>query len=68
MEEVVIKVAGMSCQGCVKNLTGALTATPGVDGAVVSLEEGAARITYDPAKVSTNALRGVIEDCGFDAS
>ena len=25
MENVVIKVGGMSCQGCVKNITGVLT-------------------------------------------
>ena len=31
MEEVLIKVAGMSCQGCVKNLTGALSARASYD-------------------------------------
>ena len=65
MENVVIKVGGMSCQGCVKNLTGALSGLAGVE---VSLEAGEARVGYDPAKVSTNALRTVIEDCGFDAA
>jgi copper chaperone CopZ len=40
MEEVLIKVGGMSCQGCVKNVTGALSATPGVASVVVSLEAG----------------------------
>ena len=67
MEEVLIKVAGMSCQGCVKNLTGALAATPGVSSVAVSLEQGEARVAYDPALVSSNALRTVVEDCGFDA-
>ncbi|MDD3353636.1 heavy metal-associated domain-containing protein [Zoogloea sp.] len=68
MEEVVIKVAGMSCQGCVKNLSGALSGTPGVGSVQVSLEEGEARVSYDPARVSANALRTVVEDCGFDAA
>ncbi|WP_374239965.1 heavy-metal-associated domain-containing protein [Zoogloea sp.] len=68
MEEVTIKVGGMSCQGCVKNVTGALTATAGVASAVVSLEAGEARVSYDPARVSANALRAVIEDAGFDAA
>lgn len=67
MEDVVIKVGGMSCQGCVKNVTGALSATPGVVSVAVSLEQGEARVSYDPAKVSANALRTVIEDAGFDA-
>jgi copper chaperone len=67
MENVVIKVGGMSCQGCVKNVTGALSATPGVTSVEVSLEQGEARVSYDPAKVSANALRTVIEDAGFDS-
>ena len=68
MENVVIKVVGMSCQGCVKNLTGALSGVAGVASVDVSLEAGEARVGYDPAKVSANALRTVIEDCGFDAA
>ena len=42
MEEVLIKVAGMSCQGCVKNLTGALSATPGVTS--VAVDRGSSEI------------------------
>ena len=68
MENVVIKVGGMSCQGCVKNLTGALSGVTGGASVEVSLEAGEARVGYDPAKVSANALRTVIEDCGFDAA
>lgn len=68
MENVVIKVGGMSCQGCVKNLTGALSGVTGVASVEVSLEAGEARVGYDPAKVSANALRTVVEDCGFDAA
>jgi len=68
MENVVIKVGGMSCQGCVKNLTGALSGVTGVASVEVSLEAGEARVGYDPAQVSANALRTVIEDCGFDAA
>ena len=29
MEDSIIKVGGMSCQGCVKNITGVLSALPG---------------------------------------
>lgn len=29
MEISVIKVGGMSCQGCVRNITGVLAAVPG---------------------------------------
>ena len=47
MENSVIKVGGMSCQGCVKNITGVLTAIAGVAAAEVSLEAGEARVTHE---------------------
>jgi len=67
MENTIIKVGGMSCQGCVKNVTSVLTALDGVASAEVSLEAGEARVAYDPARVSRDALRGAVEDAGFDA-
>jgi copper chaperone len=39
-----------------------------VAGVAVSLEAGEARVSYDPATVSANALRAVIEEAGFDAA
>lgn len=67
MENTLIKVGGMSCQGCVKNITGVLNALPGVAAAEVSLEAGEASVAFDPQKVSRSALLGAIEDAGFDA-
>ncbi|WP_153131725.1 heavy-metal-associated domain-containing protein [Dechloromonas hortensis] len=67
MENTLIKVGGMSCQGCVKNITGVLTALPGVASAEVSLEAAEARVAFDPQMVSREALLGAIEDAGFDA-
>ncbi|MGB7501583.1 MAG: heavy metal-associated domain-containing protein [Azonexus sp.] len=67
MESSVIKVGGMSCQGCVKNITGVLTAMPGVATAEVSLEAAEARVSFDPQVVSRSALVGAIEDAGFNA-
>ena len=67
METSIIKVGGMSCQGCVRNITGVLVALPGVSAAEVSLEGGEARVSFDPQVVSRAALVGAIEDAGFDA-
>ena len=67
MENVVIKVGGMSCQGCVKNITGVLTALPGVTAAEVSPDAAEARVAFDPQIVSRGALVGAIQDAGFDA-
>lgn len=68
MENVVIKVGGMSCGGCVKNVTGVLSALPGVEWAEVFLEAGEARVSFDPARVGIERLRQAIEDAGFDAA
>ena len=67
MNETVIKIEGMSCQGCVKNITGVLSALPGVTNAEVSLEAAEARVRFDAAVVSREALVAAIEDAGFDA-
>ena len=67
MESTIIKVDGMSCQGCVKNVSGVLGALPGVASAEVSLEAGQATVSFDPAQVSRQALCAAIEDAGFDA-
>jgi copper chaperone len=67
MNEVTIKVEGMSCGGCVSNVTGVLKALPGVEGVQVSLEQASATVRFDPAQVSVEALRTAVEDAGFDA-
>ena len=67
MSEVTIKVEGMSCGGCVKNVTGVLKALPGVEDVQVSLEGAAATVRHDPAKVSVEALRAAVEGAGFDS-
>lgn len=67
MAEVIIKVEGMSCGGCVSNVTGVLKALPGVDDVIVSLEQASATVVYDPAKLEVSALRQAVEDAGFDS-
>jgi copper chaperone len=68
METTTIKVDGMSCGGCVKSVTGVLTALDGVAKADVSLEQKQAVVEFDAAKVSRAQLTQVIEDAGFDAA
>jgi copper chaperone len=67
MENTVIKVGGMSCQGCVKNITGVLSELAGVVSAEVSLEAAEAKVTFDPLAVARAELLAAIEDAGFDA-
>ncbi|MBI5898803.1 MAG: heavy-metal-associated domain-containing protein [Rhodocyclales bacterium] len=68
METTTIKVGGMSCGGCVKSVTGVLTALDGVAKAEVSLEQKQAVVEFDAAKLSRDQLKAVIEDAGFEAA
>lgn len=67
MSEVTIRVEGMSCGGCVKNVTGVLKGLAGVEDAQVSLEQCCATVRFDPAQISVEALRAAVEDAGFDS-
>ena len=68
METTTIKVDGMSCGGCVKSVTGVLTALAGVAKAEVSLEQKQAVVEFDAGKVTRDQLKAAIEDAGFEAS
>jgi copper chaperone len=68
METTLIKIGGMSCGGCVKSITGVLTALPGVVRADVSLEAAQAVVEFDPARVARAALVEAINEAGFDAA
>lgn len=68
MEQIVIGIAGMSCQKCVQSITGILQALPGVERAEVSLEAAQARVFCDPERIGVAQLRDAVEDAGFDAS
>ncbi len=50
METTTIRVDGMSCGGCVKSVTGVLTALEGVAKAEVSLEQKQAVVEFDAAQ------------------
>ncbi len=67
MENTQIRIGGMSCQGCVKNITGVLSGLAGVASAEVSLEQAAATVAFDPQTISRGELLAAIEDAGFDA-
>ncbi|WP_341675338.1 heavy-metal-associated domain-containing protein [Niveibacterium sp. SC-1] len=66
MDETAIGVGGMSCQGCVNAVQGALSRLPGVAAVEVSLEKQEAKVRFDAAQQSLAALRSAIEAAGFE--
>ena len=66
--QTTLKIKGMSCEHCVKTITKALQGLKGVKKASVNLEEGLAKVTYNPDKVSVDDLTAAVKDAGYEAS
>ncbi|HSK69279.1 MAG TPA: copper ion binding protein [Candidatus Limnocylindria bacterium] len=66
METMTIHVKGMSCQHCVRAVSGALSGLPGVEGPHVSLEEGTATFRWDPQRVTIAQVKEAVEDQGYE--
>jgi copper chaperone CopZ len=58
-----LKISGMTCGNCVKHVTQALQAVPGVERVSVNLESGTAEVEGD---VSNEQLRAAIEEEGYE--
>ena len=67
METVDVKVEGMDCQGCVKSVTRMLSGVAGVSSVDVSLEQGTAKVTYDPSKASLAEMKRAVKRAGYKA-
>ncbi len=65
--QVVIKVDGMRCGGCVRRIEQVLAQIDGVVLAEVTFAQGA-RIVYFPAKVKVEALKRAIDQIGYKAT
>ncbi len=60
-----LKIEGMSCMHCAGAVTKALKAVPGVENAVVNLEEKTAALTL-AGPVEDSVLRAAVDDAGFE--
>lgn len=66
MEKAVLNVEGMSCQHCVKAVTGAVSGLDGISAVTVDLGGGTVSFEYDGALVTIDAVKAAIEDQGYD--
>lgn len=67
MQNVTLKIDGMTCGGCVKSVTRVLSELDSVAQADVSLEKAQAVVSFDANKVQPAALVEAVEYAGFDA-
>ena len=68
MQQITLKVDGMTCGGCVKSIQNALTARDGVQDAVADLDNASVSIDFDPQKIQETSIRDAIEDAGFSVA
>jgi copper chaperone len=66
MQTTEIRIEGMSCGGCVANITRKLQALTGVASVDVTLTPGFAKVSFDEAATSQSELENTIEEAGFD--
>jgi len=66
MENIVLKVEGMSCNHCVKAVEGSVGKLSGVTAVEVNLAEGLVNVEYDKNQVTLETIKDTIDDQGYD--
>jgi copper chaperone CopZ len=65
MQTEHFKVTGMTCSGCISNVTHALQAVSGVGDVSVSLSAGEATVQYDELQTSPDQLKLALKSAGY---
>ncbi|SBV97860.1 Copper chaperone CopZ [uncultured Eubacteriales bacterium] len=66
MEQTILKVDGMSCEHCVKAITKAVGALPGIENVSVDLNGKTVTVTYDPTQSPLDTIKAEIDDQGYE--
>jgi copper chaperone len=66
MEQLTLKVEGMSCGHCVNSIENNVKELNGVEQVKVQLAEGTVEVTIDSSVVTLKDIVAVIEDQGYE--
>ncbi|AXK19990.1 MULTISPECIES: copper chaperone CopZ [Bacillus] len=66
MEQLTLKVEGMSCGHCVNSIESSVKELNGVEQVKVQLAEGTVEVTIDSSAITLKDIVAVIEDQGYD--
>lgn len=66
MQKLTLHITGMSCGHCLKAVSQALHAVPGVK--VESVQMGRAVVSYDERTVQPDAIERAVSDVGYTAT
>ncbi len=64
----LLRVTGMTCNGCVRHVGDALRAVPGVAAVEVHLIEQQAKVVHDPERSPLPILIAAVEGAGYGAA
>lgn len=67
-QQQVMTVNGMTCDGYERRVTSALSDVGGVDGVSADHEAGTVTLQTDPNVTSTDVVRDVIEELGYEVA
>ena len=65
MIDRMFKVPEMSCGHCEAAIEDELNRLSGVEYANANLEQGTVEVSYDEDRVSTEQIKGTVEDAGY---
>jgi copper chaperone len=65
MTDRIFKVPEMSCGHCKAAVEGELNKLSGVENSDADVEKGTVAVRYDETKVTTEDLKGAIEEAGY---
>jgi copper chaperone len=66
MENITLKVSGMSCDHCVKAVEGSVGELNGVNTVKVDLKAGTVNVQFNPEAVTLDVIKETIDDQGYD--
>ena len=65
MQTEILKVTGMTCDGCTSKVAHALKALTGVHDVVVSLSTSEAAVRYDEHLTTPDQLKSAVNEVGY---
>jgi Cu+-exporting ATPase len=67
MENTNLKLRGMSCASCARNIENAIRSIPGVEACSVNFGAEQATVTYDPARTNLATIQNAVDAAGYSA-
>ena len=67
LENVNLKLRGMSCAACASSIESAIFAVPGLAECNVNFVAEQAAMKYNPRQTSIREIQGAVENAGYSA-